>query len=86
MMIKLLEIKICNTNTTLQFNSILYSLEAPDQWYMKFIKKYTNATGLHVKEKGEAKYNKYKKRKNKYRIHGNVNQKSQGNNYCFRLY
>ena len=51
--------------------SILYSLKTPDHWYMRYniiIYKLQWFTGEGHK-KGEAKYNKCKNRKNKYKIH-----------------
>ena len=63
----------------LYFHSIIYSLKTPDHWYMSYniiIYKLHLFTGGH--KKGEAKYNKCKKRKNKYKIHANVVKKSRG--------
>ena len=64
----------------IQFNSILYSLKTPDHWYMRYnmiIYKLQWFTGEGHK-KGKAKYNKCKKRKNKYKIHANVVKKKSG--------
>ena len=62
----------------LQFSiSILYSLKTPDHWYMRYtiiIYELHWCTGDGHRK---AKYNKCKKRKNKYKIHGNVVEKSQ---------
>lgn len=72
----------------LNFNSILYSLKTPDHWYMRYniiIYKLQWFTGEGHK-KGEAKYNKCKKRKNKYKIHANVVKKSQEEQTLFRIF
>ena len=72
----------------IDFNSILYSLKTPDHWYMRFniiIFKLHLLTGEGHKK--EAKYNKCKIRKNKYKMHANVVKKnSQEEHILFRIF
>ena len=69
----------------LQFNSLF---KTPDHWYMRYNKiiyKLQWFTG-EGHRKGEARYNKCKKRKNKYKIHANVVKKSQEERTLFRIF
>ena len=83
----IIENNFCDNNGPLSIQFLIHS-KTPDHWYMRYniiIYKLQWFTGEGHK-KGEAKYNKCKKRKNKYKIHANVVKKSQEEQTLFRIF